>query len=293
MPTLSATSIAIVTPSYALDFDRCAILCASIDAHVRGYEKHYLLVAGRDVPLFQRLATPRRIVVDARSLLPKWLVEIRSLFTIQRSQTYWVSRRTLPLTGWHVQQLLKIAIAFHIPESAILFCDSDTAFVRGYDVQCGWKGDSLRLYREHEGLKRRRGLDHESWVARAAVLFDVPRQTLNEHDYIGHLISWRTDVVRAMCSRIEDISERSWIESLARSWALSEYMLYGHFVDDIESGKGHFEDRTNLCQSLWSGVISEDQLRKVIDNLPQDKVAIGLQSYIDFDPRKLRKIIDV
>ncbi len=40
---------AIVTASYDKDFDRCALLCETIDRYTSGFDKHYLLVAHRDV----------------------------------------------------------------------------------------------------------------------------------------------------------------------------------------------------------------------------------------------------
>jgi hypothetical protein len=283
-------STAIVTPSFALDFERCAVLCASIDAHVTGFERHYLLVAGQDVPLFRRLETSRRVVVDARELLPKWLI-LPTTFTFQRRQLY-LSLRTRPQTGWHVQQLLKIAIAFHVPQEALLFCDSDVAFVRPYDVRAAWRGGLLRLYREHEGLARRRGPDHKAWVIQAGRLLGVPEEQLNGHDYIGQLISWRTDQVKAMCARIEDVASRPWAQAVAGSWNLSEYMIYGHYSEDVAGREGHFEDITTPCQTHWSGApFTEKELRAWIDNLASEKAAICIQSYTDFAPRRLRALL--
>ena len=54
---------AIVTPSYAGDFERCRLLCESMDRYVTGYTRHYLLVASHDVERFRALETDRRVVV--------------------------------------------------------------------------------------------------------------------------------------------------------------------------------------------------------------------------------------
>ena len=52
---------AIVTASYAPDFERCRLLCETIDRFVTGASRHYILVEQRDVALFRQLETRDRI----------------------------------------------------------------------------------------------------------------------------------------------------------------------------------------------------------------------------------------
>ena len=66
----TAGTAAIVTASYAPDFERCRLLCETIDRHVTGVPRHYILVEQRDVALFRQLETGNRTVVDERDLLP-------------------------------------------------------------------------------------------------------------------------------------------------------------------------------------------------------------------------------
>jgi hypothetical protein len=46
---------AIVTASYAPDFERCRLLCETMDRFVSGFSKHYLLVEHGDVATFRAL----------------------------------------------------------------------------------------------------------------------------------------------------------------------------------------------------------------------------------------------
>ncbi len=79
---------------------------------------------------------------------------------------------------------------------------------------------------------------------------------------------------------------------MASSWHMSEYMVYGHYVDDVCGGAGHFEDRTDLCQTHWSDRVPDaDEIRGWIDTLPPGKVAIGLQSYVKFPPLAFRALL--
>ena len=98
-----ATS-AIVTPSYGPDFERCRLLCETLDRFVTGFDRHYLLVEHRDVALFRSLESPRRIVVDERDLLPRCLVPINDPLSGFKRRL-WLSPWTMPLRGWHAQQL--------------------------------------------------------------------------------------------------------------------------------------------------------------------------------------------
>ncbi|MGL4243295.1 MAG: DUF6492 family protein, partial [Beijerinckiaceae bacterium] len=106
-------TLAIVTPSYAADFARCQLLCDSIDAFAAGDAHHYVLVADHDVALFRQLAGGRRTGLPDSELVPSWLKPMRRPFDRQ-GRHVWIStdlrRQVRPLSGWHVQQLRKLAL---------------------------------------------------------------------------------------------------------------------------------------------------------------------------------------
>ncbi len=117
--TLRAPTAAVVTASYAPDFERCRLLCETLDRHVSGFAHHYILVEQRDVALFRQLEDSRRSVVDERDLLPSWLHAFDDPLSLFRRRI-WLSLRTQPLRGWHVQQLRRIAIAAHAAEDVLV-----------------------------------------------------------------------------------------------------------------------------------------------------------------------------
>ena len=55
---------AIVTASWDQDFERCKLLCETMDKHVTGFTKHYILVDSKDVALFRQIESANRIVID-------------------------------------------------------------------------------------------------------------------------------------------------------------------------------------------------------------------------------------
>ncbi|OWK21969.1 hypothetical protein AJ88_13520 [Mesorhizobium amorphae CCBAU 01583] len=67
-PLRQTPTAAVVTASYAPDFERCRLLCETMDRQVSGVVHHYILVEHRDVALFRQLETGSRTVVDERDL---------------------------------------------------------------------------------------------------------------------------------------------------------------------------------------------------------------------------------
>ena len=108
--TPEQNSVALLTPTYERDLPFCALLCESVDRHARSFSKHYLLVPDSDLALFSRFEGPQRAVLPASQFLPAWLRPLPAIIRRQRRQHWW-SLRARPVSGWHIQQILKIAAA--------------------------------------------------------------------------------------------------------------------------------------------------------------------------------------
>jgi len=158
---------AIVTASYHADFERFRLLCETLDTHVTGYTKHYVLVEDRDVPLFRQLQSPQRVIIGEKDLLPSWLKVFPDPLTMGRRRI-WLSFKTKPLRGWHVQQFRRIAIADLVEDDAFLYLDSDVAFLRPYDCSQLWRDDTLRLLVRPGALAADSMGEHRRWSANAA-----------------------------------------------------------------------------------------------------------------------------
>ena len=212
-------SVAIITPSYRADYERCVLLCDSIDAHVSGIADHYILVDSEDYPLFSNLEAPRRHVIDEADILPKWLHVMRGGVRSD-SRKLWYSTKTWPMRGWHVQQLRRIAIAAHIDHKALLYCDSDMLFVRPFDGQILWRGEDLRLFRKPTGISQNMP-EHCKWLQAAHKMLALEPPEFPHDDYINNLVSWRRETVLEMCLHIENASGRDWVSALGRNRTFS------------------------------------------------------------------------
>lgn len=280
---------ALVTASYAPDLERCRLLCETIDRHVTGHSHHYILVASADVAQFRQLEGPRRTVVDERDLLPSWLRSFPDpLFRFRKR--VWLSPFTLPLRGWHVQQLRRIAIARHVAEDGLVYCDSDVAFLRPFDCRVIWRGGDLRLFRRQDALSRE-GLDPQrAWAASAGRALGLSAAA--RHDYIATVIAWRRETAVAMCERVEEVTGRHWVAGIAARRHFSECMLYGRYVDEVLDGVGHFHASQELCRVYWSGPApTDEQFNRFVAEMGPEQVAIGMQSFIGTDIGRIRRLL--
>ena len=287
---MSEHSNAIVTASYAPDFERCRLLCETIDLHVSSFKRHYLLVEGRDVAQFRALESAHRIVVDERDILPSWLRPFND--PLIPGRRIWLSLRTMPLRGWHVQQLRRIAIAGHIDEEALIFCDSDVVFVKPLDCGLFWNDDKVKLLRHDNALERPQISDQYIWSRNAGEVLGIESPKMSLNDYISTVIAWRRSSIVAMCQHIENVQGMNWVAAVARRRKFSECMLYGRFVDEIAGGAGHFHSATELCHVHWEGKpMSDEEFRTFVDEMEPEQVAVGMQSAIGTDVSRIRRLV--
>ncbi|TCD16571.1 DUF6492 family protein [Oricola cellulosilytica] len=281
---------AIITASYAPDFERCAILCETIDRLVTGFECHYLLVDMPDKELFAQLEGPKRKILTEAELLPWWMRRIPSMLS-PGGRRIWLSPLTVPLHGWHVQQIKRIAAALRLDVDGLLYCDSDTAFVRPFDVQEIWNDDSIRLYRENEGALAAKDA-HLHWAAHAARAFGLGDPAGLNHNYVSSIVTWKRQTVVDMCAHMEREHGRSWVSILGATRSFSECMIYGAYVDGVLDGAGHFHDPVTLCSMKWfQPAPSRNEVRAMLDDLEERQVAVGVQSFLPMPAEDFRAAI--
>lgn len=280
-----------VTATYAPDFERCQLLCETIDRHVSGCSTHYLLVEAGDVPLFRRLQSANRRVIDERELLPSWLRSFRDPLSLFRRKV-WLSTRIVPLRGWHVQQLRRIAIAAHVAQDVLFYADSDVAFIRPFDCGSLVQDGQVRLFRRTDALLDMAGSEHSDWSRNAGRSLGIAAPATSPHDYIATLVAWKRADVLAMCSRIEAVNGTDWVQAVASARRFSECMLYGRFVDEVRGREGHVLTDLELCRVHWTGgAMNDAEFEAFIAGMNPRQVAIGMQSFIGTDVDRIRRLI--
>ena len=273
--TMSELSFCFITPSYANDFYRCELLCKSIQKFSVYPVRHYIIVDAQDFNLFKRLESSSTIVLSKESILPWWLQKIPLI-----RQNIWLSAKTIPIRGWIIQQVIKIASAHHVTEDILFFVDSDVCFIKEFNVQTFIRDNQVRFYRKPSCIPIDMEQGHYYWYKTATNLLGLPEVKFPASDYINQIVIWRRENVLKLCKTIEEQSGKNWIQVLLSSWNISEYVLYGVFIDEfLKNDSGHYFEDTDICYNYFSEErLSEMEVKAMIETIPNDKIAVMISA---------------
>lgn len=284
--------IALVTPSYPRDLERCALLCESIDVYVKGFSKHYVIVRDDCIREFALLAGPRRVIVPASQLLPQWLISLPR-FVNRRGRHYWWSLRTQLVDGWQAQQILKIAAVCTLPQERYCIVDSDIVFFRPFDVSAYARPAPLPLFSAPAGCREPESR-YGSWIRKTRGLLGIADDSFPAEYFITHIVLWDQRAARAMIEHIEAINRMPWVEALCRArYDLSEYLLYGYFVGNEERyAREHVPRGTELCLAYWDKrPLSQAEVREKLHRALPHCVGFGAANYSETSVEMMREVV--
>ena len=260
-----------------------------MDAFVSGPWHHYIIVEKVDMKLFAVLSGPRRTVMSKESILPKWIYHLfrLSFFPIAN---FWWSRGTGFMVGWHVQQLVKIQMAFVLKEEGMAMCDSDMFFVRPLDVSALSVDGKFRFYRSPE-LYTETDIANPSYTLKTLAQLGLSKDSFPLRTYVDNFATWHSATVRKMCQHIETVSGLNWMVSLGRNIIISEYSVYGLFVELVQKENLYVgPTSSHLCRTMWGKKQAKaNDLDTFIKDLPEGVVSVGIQSFIGIEIEVLRK----
>lgn len=273
--------LALVICSYRPDYERCARLCASLDRFSTPQVAQYIIVPDRDRQLFAPLETTNRLLVSTQDVLPAGFYHLPLL------RKWWLDSGLWPVRGWVMQQLTKLCADVVTDRENILFIDSDIEFISPLQHDRFAHGDTLRLHRKP--LEKREGI-HLKWHHAAADLLGLPPRYFGS-DYIGALATWKRSNLIRLKEHIEHTMERPWFEAVGRRLTISEYTLYGVFVEHVLGleDSGHFSDDKDVCHCLWF----EDETEKFITDVDHESPpqAVLVQSNIGLDQQQVNQLM--
>lgn len=275
--------MALITCSYAPDFQRCHRLCQSIDRWVPGDIAHRVIVPARDLPLFRPLENARRSVLAVEDVVPG------PFWQLPRTNKWWVDQHGWPVRGWIMQQVTKLSANHASCAEHLIFADSDLVFVRPFKREDVLNGDKLRLHRIPGAMSEG---EHLKWHHQAADLLGLERQYFGS-DYIGQLITWRRSQLEGLQAHLEYTQNRPWYRGIARSLRVSEYILYGAYIDGVVGleNSGHEGISHDLCHCCWFRE-EADALANKKTTLREDAVALLLQSNLGLTDEDENNLID-
>jgi len=273
-------SVALLTASYAKDIERFSLLSESIDTWLTGYTRHYVLVNDEDVPLFERFASDKRVIVPASRYLPKWLWALPPALQFISSRRVWLSLLSSPVHGWHIQQILKIAGVLNAPEQRVCILDSDNLFFREFDVGEYAGAEKTPLFVTRKGIDADHPF-HVLWLNTVDQLLGIKNRAFPADDYVGNALVWDKDTARAMTDAIKTATGLSWALALCRKKKFSEYLMYGNFVANSPKHlAAHRVTEDSIAVSHWEDTrLDRAAIEAMMDAASPEQVALCIQSY--------------
>jgi hypothetical protein len=99
-------------------------------------------------------------------------------------------------------------------------------------------------------------------------------------NYIGNFITWKRDTVLQLHEYVEQLTDKSWIESIPNCWYFSEYTFYGVFVEQVlKENSGHYFDSQKVSHDYWgTKALSKDELENLFQNIPPEYFAVMISA---------------
>lgn len=254
-------NLAVITPSYRNDLALFLDLHASVLAHTRPDVLHFAIVPGQDAKLFEEAAGPRCVVMTEESLYPGHYRPVpaadRAIHLLPgfpssaRIAAVNLKRPFYPVRGWIMQQALKMEACLRIDADVILVLDSDVVLIREVSVAKLTLGGRPRFYRR-DGAVDSRLPRHVQWHEISRRLLGLPLPPpLPAPDYVSSLNVWDPQVLRSLLARMERVTGRYWMDAVTAQRSISEWTLYGVFVDEFVKDMAVRATGASLCHSYW------------------------------------------
>jgi uncharacterized protein DUF6492 len=268
------------------------LLSRSLEACAPTVE-HWIIVDRGDLPLFRSLQNNRTNVVAKEEVLPLWVRRIDTLRIGLRS-TVWLQARGIPIRGWLLQQLIKLAVAEELTADVLVHADSDVVLVRPFSISSVVDGNGqVRLYELPDAIDERLP-DHVLWHRSAEKLLGIDQAELPTANFISSLVPWKRENAVALLEHIQRNTGRHWLPALAATWDVSEYTLYGRFVRDVLGESAcQFVSSTPLCHDYYKRVpLAAPELQALLDRVGREEVALSLTSKAGMKPEDYVEVLE-
>ena len=267
------------------------MLNRSLEACATSVE-HWIVVDRGDLSSFRHLQNNRTTVVAKEEVLPLWVRRVDTLKLGLRSNV-WVQARGRPVRGWLLQQLVKLAVAEWLSADVIVYADSDVVLIRPFSPDavvddCG----RVRLY-ERPSYVNEAMPNHLRWHRSTERLLGISPAQIPIPDFISSLVPWKRENALALLEHVERTTGRHWLRALAAAWDVSEYTLYGRFVQDVLGSAGQFASSAPLSFDYYKHVpLTVPELTSLLHNVSEDICAVSLTSVAGMNPKDYVELIE-
>jgi Family of unknown function (DUF6492) len=266
--------LAVLTPSFRGDASLFADLHRSVLAHTTRSVVHHVVTPPSDAHLFREYEGARCRVWTHRDFLPRycWSVPNASGLTLN------LRRPWPPVRGWVVQQIMKLAAVGVINARAVLIVDSDAVLVREATLDQFTQSGRLGCYRKDQAVTA--GMErHVMWHNVARELLRLPGTAVPPlPDYVNPICVWDPNVVRSLRAHIADSTGRNWVDAVAGRLHVSEFVVYGVFVDHVLGGVAQLDG--DLCHNYYERIpLSPADAGAFADRMPSNALGVMISSH--------------
>lgn len=265
--------LAVLTPSFRGDAGLFAHLHRSVLANTAHSVVHHVVVPPSDAHLFREHEGTRCRVWTHQDLLPRHYLSVPHASGL----TLNLRRPWPPVRGWVTQQIMKMAAAAVIDARAVLIVDSDAVLVREAALDQFTHNGRLWHYRKDRAVTA--GMErHVLWHNVARRLLGLPGVAVAPlPDYVSPIIVWDPSVVRSMIARIADSTGRNWVDAVAGQLHVSEFVIYGVFVDHVGAT---VPVEADLCHNYYERIpLSRADACAFADQMPSNALGVMISSH--------------
>jgi hypothetical protein len=281
--------LAIITPAFSKHLPLLEISAESVDRYCPEDIKQYVIVSGREYHLFRHLEGVRRKIIIAEDVLP---FSAFCLPVFVKGREVWLVDWHRLVGGWIVQQIIKLCAPEISRADVFVYLDTDVFFIRPFARAGVLHEGRVRLWKQpgNGAIET-----HMRWHRAASKLLGLPSCDYYGWDFIGNVITWRRDILLAMRARIAAVSGIHWSQAIVREKYLSEYILYGVFVQELLGiqDNHHLQSSDEVCLDSWNFLNKPGTpLQQLRERLRPSHIAVNIQSTLRLPASDVRELVD-
>jgi hypothetical protein len=281
----TAKRLAVITPTYAPDYEIFKDLHRSVMEYTTSDVVQYLIVPRADRGLFSQFAGPRCVVLTYHDVFPRRIIETAWLGSVghlllgpstPRIVALNLRQPYPPIRGWILQQFAKLAIVDVVDADILLLADSDVHIVRPVTLETLLSNGRVPLFRRTEEVDDRLPR-HFLWHKTARELLGLPDARPPYPDYVLPFGFWERSAVLSLHEHVQKVTGRHWLDAVTAHVHFSEWVLYGLFLEEVV--KSAVTTDSSRCHTHWGYTpLDLEQAKAFVHRLRPDDLAILIHS---------------